>query len=528
VFQHDDVGAAWSKVGSGTVIELVVDACRRNPNVPAMAFEDGPTLTCQELLDAVEQFAGYLRRRCSPGERIAIMMRNRAEFMIVWIASMAARTTLVSVNTAFQEEDASHVISDSDAALIIAEDEFRPVVEKVRQRCRSVREVIYVSAPEPYGLAQGSLGGRSLRLGRKMGDRGDIANIYYTSGSTGPPKGCMLDHEYWLRFADVFLRLYDLGPTDRLLCCLQFFYGDPPWQLVAALRAGAPLIVMRRFSVSRFFPVVREHRVSALFSIASIPTLLLKAPPSLADRGHSVRFGVHLGIPPNLHSDFHRRWGFPWVEGYGLTETGLVVAMPLDLGDEMEGRGSIGIPCPEVSIRIADEAGAELPAGETGEILVQAPGIMRGYLNRPDATEEVLRGGWFHTGDLAWRDERGFLYFVGRIKDLIRRNGVNIAAAEVEQVLRAHPKVLDAAVVPAPDELRGEEVKAFLVPVDASEPPQMHELSDFCASRLASFKVPRFVELCSEFPRTPSMRVKKEALRALPAVGAATWDREAS
>jgi len=237
---------------------------------------------------------------------------------------------------------------------------------------------------------------------------------------------------------------------------------------------------------------------------------------------------VHLGIPPNLHQEFHDRWGFPWAEGYGLTETGLVVAMPLELAEEMVGRGSIGLPCPEVQIRLIDESGHDVPSGETGQILVRAPGMMRGYLNRPDAAAEVLRDGWLYTGDLGWRDENGFLYFVGRIKDLIRRNGVNIAAAEVEQVLRAHPGVLDAAVVPVADELRGEEVKAFIVPVDATAPPTLDELADYCASKLASFKVPRYVELCEGFPRTPSMRVAKEALRAQPAIGPATWDREQS
>lgn len=519
-------GEPWSKVGSRTVLDLVVDSCRRQPNVPAMIFEDGPSVTCEELLQAAERFAGALRKVCAPGERIAIMMTNRAEFMFAWIASMAARNTLVSVNTALQEEDARHVIVDSESVLIIAEAQFRPVVEKILPRCPSVREVLFVSADEPHGLDEFSVEGRPAQLRRSAADRYDIANIYYTSGTTGPPKGCMLDHRYWLRFSDVFLRLYDVGPTDRLLCCLQFFYGDPPWQLLAALRAGAPLIVMRRFSVSRFWRVVREHQVSVLFSIASIPTLLLKAPPSLADRGHAVRFAVHLGIPPDLHQEFHERWGFPWIEGYGLTETGLVVGMPQALGYEKTGSGLIGLPCPEVDIRVIDEAGTDVPAGESGELLVRAPGIMRGYLNRPDATEDALRDGWFHTGDLGSRDPEGFIAFLGRAKDIIRRNGVNIAAAEVEQVLRAHPNVLDAAVIPVPDALRGEDVKAVIVPVDAGAPPAMSDLVDFCTVRLADFKVPRFIELRDQLPRTPSMRVRKDLLKAEPATSQQTWDRE--
>lgn len=515
---------AWSRISSETVIDLVAESCRRNPTVPAMVFEDGLKVTCQDLLTAAERFAGVLRGHCAPGERVAIMMTNRAEFMIAWIASMAARTTLVSLNTALQDLDALHVLTDSEAAVLIVEEQFRPLADRVVPRCPALREVITVSGPEPFGFDHLTASGRA-GLGRKSVERSDIANIYYTSGSTGPPKACMLDHEYWLRFADVFLRLYEVGPTDRLLCCLQFFYGDPPWQLLAALRAGAPLIVMRKFSVSRFWDVIRRHQVSVLFTIASIPTLLLKAAPSLADRGHSVRFAVHLGIPPNLHRDFHERWGFPWIEGYGLTETGLVVGMPMELAHEMEGSGAIGLACPEVEVRIVNEADEDVAAGNTGEILVNAPGMFRGYLNREDATAEALQDGWFRTGDIASRDDDGFLYFVGRAKDVIRRSGVNIAAAEVEQVLRAHPNVLDAAVVPVADQLRGEEVKAFVLAVDPAAPPSGADLADFCAARLADFKVPRYIEFCSEFPRTPSMRVRKELLRELPSVSATTWER---
>jgi len=454
------------------------------------------------------------------------MMTNRAEFMIAWFASMAARTTLVSLNTALQQEDALHVITDSEAAIVIAEEQFRPVLESVVARAPSVREVLYVASEEPFGLDQFRVDGRRVSLGRKGAERTDVTNVYYTSGTAGPPKGCMLDHEYWLRFADVFLRLYDVGPTDRVLCCLQFFYGDPPWQLVAALRAGAPLIVMRKFSVSRFWRVVREHQVSVLFTIASIPTLLLKAPESLADLGHSVRFGVHLGIPPTLHEQFHDRWGFPWIEGYGLTETGLVIGMPKELAYEKEGSGLIGVPCPEVSVRIVDPSGDDVAVGEAGEIVIQAPGIMRGYLNRPEATAETLRDGWFHTGDLGSLDADGFVAFLGRAKDIVRRNGVNVAAAEIEEVLRSHPRVLDAAVTPVPDDLRGEEVKAFVTPVESGDPPSMRDLVGFCSAKLADFKVPRFIELIPELPRTPSMRVMKEVLRDRPHSSPSTWDRE--
>jgi carnitine-CoA ligase len=286
---------------------------------------------------------------------------------------------------------------------------------------------------------------------------------------------------------------------------------------------------MRRFSVSRFWDVVREHDVTRLFGLASIPSLLLKAPADPRDREHRIQFALQIGVPTANQAELHERWGFPWIEGYGLTETGLVVGMPLEHGPEMTGSGSIGIPCPEVEVRICDDEGSETATNEPGEITLKAPGLLLRYWNRPDATAEVFKDGWFHTGDIGRRDERGFLFFMGRKKDIIRRSGENVAAVEVEELLRSHAAILEAAVVPVADELRGEEVKAYVALVEdgGQEKLPPREIVEFCAQRLAKHKVPRYIEYRIEpFPRTPSMRVKKSDLLAEPAT-AAVWDREA-
>ena len=286
---------------------------------------------------------------------------------------------------------------------------------------------------------------------------------------------------------------------------------------------------MRRLSISRFWNVVADHGVTQLFGSASLPALLLKRPPNEAE-GRSVRFSVHVGIPRNLHADLVARWGFDWVEAYGLTETGLVVAMPLEFAQEMIGSGAIGLPCEGVDVMVAEDDGQPVPVGTPGELLLRAPGLMFGYLNAPEATAHVFRGGWFHTGDLVTADEQGFLYFVGRIKDIIRRSGENVAAVEVEEILRQHPAVLDAAVVAVPDEIRGEEVKAFVALVPGTDPSEIlpQELVDHCALSLARFKVPRYIEYVSgEFPRTPSMRIKKNELVARSTeVDGGHWDSE--
>jgi crotonobetaine/carnitine-CoA ligase len=525
--RHEHAGAAWSAVPAGTVIELVRNACLSEPGRPLLIFEDGLTLTRGQLLDRVERFAGALRDRVRPGERVAIVLDNRAEFMIAWLAVVALRATLVSVNPAVREHDARHVLRDSEAVLAIVGSPNQALLEAVRGDFALLRELIVVAEGEPDGLPIAEAGAR-FTLDQAGCERDDITNVYYTSGTTGPPKGCMVDHEWWLRTVDIDLRLHPKGPDDRMLCCLQFYYADPGWQVLAALQCGGAVVVMRRFSVSRFWDVVRANDVTEILGIASIPILLLKAPRSDRDRQHKVKRALQVAVPANLHRELVDRWGFPWVDGYGITEGNFVTRVPLDAADEMTGSGSIGIACPEVSIRLVDDEGGEVPVGATGEFLVKGPGLMRGYLSRPEATAKALRHGWLHTGDLGRRDERGYYYFVGRKKDIIRRSGENLAAAEVEEVLRSHPKVLDVAVLGVPDELRGEEVKAFILPVEghteATVPPE--ELAAWCAERLAAYKVPRYIEYrTTDFPRTPSMRVQKDLLRTADG-HARVWDRE--
>jgi crotonobetaine/carnitine-CoA ligase len=508
------------------VVTLAVEGLERHPDRPILAFDDGLEVTRAELLDRIEVLAGYLGGRVRAGEHVAIMLENRTEFFVAWIAVNACGAALVSVNTSAGEHDLGHVLRDSGAVMAIVGEEFQELVA----RCAGpdCREILVVSGAEPDGFAAAIAGGDRLRLRDIAVDPDAVTNVYYTSGTTGPPKGCTVAHDYWIRFLELYLGLYGLDEDDRVLCCLKFFYNDPPWLFLTSLHAGTTLVVQRRFSVSRFWDVVDHHGVTRLFGLAAIPSLLLTAEPSPRDRSHGVEFALHIGIPAQQHAAFVERWGFPWLEGYGLTESGLVIAMPPACADEMTGSGSIGVPCPGVEVRLVDEAGADVETGEPGEILLRAPGLMRGYLNRPEATAEALdRDGWLRTGDLARRDERGFVYFLGRRKDIVRRSGENVAAAEVEEVLRAHPHVVDAAIVPVPDELRGEEVLAH-VELGHEGAVEPGELVEFCSERLSAHKVPRYIRFRTEpFPRTPSMRIRKRELSAPeedPLAGA--WDRE--
>ena len=503
-------------------------SCERFPEKPAIVCDDGLTITRRELLTRAEAFAAFLAERVSPGEKVAAMLTNRVEFMVVFFAVTATRGVLVSLSPTSQHHDAGHILRDSEARLVIAEREHERLLEQLRPDCPALREIVYLDDAEPTGLDK--FRGRansSFPLEGAACEPADITHIYYTSGTTGSPKGCMLDHTWWRRVLDISFRLNPKTPDDRVLCCVPFYYADAALFLLQVLQSGGTLIVMRKFSVSRFWSVVGEYGVTTFSSIGGMTTMLLKATPSAAERDHGVKYVIATGVPPSVHQELVERFGFPWLENYGSTEAGICARMPVEHAGRMTGSGSMGVATPETETRLVDEAGNDVPTGSPGQLLVRNPGMFRGYLNRPEETAEAMSDGWYHTGDIVRVDESGFFYFVGRIKDIIRRSGENVAAAEVEEVLRAHPKVHDAAVVPEPDEIRGEEVKAFvrLMSDESSESVPPTELIEWCSGRLAQFKIPRYVVYRTrDFPRTPSLRVRKDELRQEEVTA---WDRYA-
>jgi crotonobetaine/carnitine-CoA ligase len=494
-----------------------------------MIFEDGLVVTRGELLDQAERFAGYLAARTAPGDRIAVMLETRAEFMVALAAVLAVRCALVPMNPAAGDHDAGHVLRDSGAVIVLVDSRGKDLIERLKASCPVLRDIVVLQEAEPMGLAAyGSDAGR-VRLADSGARREDIATIHYTSGTTGMPKGCMLGHDWWLRVCDVHLRMTEHRPDDRHLCCVPFHYVDSLFPLLCILHAGEALVVMRRFSVSRFWQVAHDHGATLVYLIASMPILLLKQATSAIERQHRLRMVVCLAVPAALHRQLVDRFGVPFLDGYGSTEAGWVTRVPWEEAEASIGSGSMGAAVPECELRVVDEADHDLAVGREGELLIHAPGLFAGYLNQPEVTAAAMRGGWYHTGDIVRADARGFYYFLGRKKDIVRRGGENIACAEVEAVLRTHPKIRDAAVIPVPDEIRGEEAKAYVLLVEGCSagdlPPA--DIVAHCASHLAPFKVPRFIGYrAADFPRTPSMRVRKEDLKAVGDLTADSWDRE--
>ena len=494
----------------------------RWPDRAALVFDEtGESITFSEVASRVDRIAAALAGiGVHRGDRVAIMLPNRAEWPLAWLGTARAGAVTVPLNPGYRTADAEFVLDHARVRAVVTMRELVPLLLEVRASIGAVFEILCVD-----GEAGGHTRDLAALIEAHAGDApptGDIdadtlANVQYTSGTTGEPKGCMLSNSWFMRFAWRVVVLHDgLDDTDVILTSQPFHYVDPQWNLAVALLSGATLVVLDRFHPSTFWNKVRAYRVTWFYCLGVMPKLMLNAPPSPLDREHSVKRVVCSAIPPADHADIETRWGVPWYDAFGMTESGLDIAVERVDHDDTAGTGCIGTPMPGREARVVDADDRPVPAGEPGELVLRGVGLMDGYYRNPQATTEAFRNGWLHTGDVVRRDERGRLYYLTRLKDMIRRSGENIAAAEVEGVIMRHPGVRLAAVLAVEDDLRGEEVMAYVVlcedmPRDAAT---VAALSAFCAERLARFKVPRYWKYRDDLPRTPSERIRKEVLRA--------------
>ena len=469
-----------------TLVDLLDRAAADLAHRPAWTVDlpgsEPTTLTFADVGRRTGELASALRARgVVPGDRVGVMLGNTVEFPLVWLALARLGAAMVPLNTRYRSDDVAHLLSDAGVRLVVA----RPEHEGLLSAYAEVVGPADLVADADHPWVQHALDPRT------------VVNVQYTSGTTGRPKGCLLDHTYWTTLGGSMLTEDPhLGPDDVLLTAQPFSYVDPQWNVVAALMAGAHLVVLDGFHPSTFWVKVREHEVTYFYCLASMPVLLLKMPPDPADRDHRVRAIQCSAIPPALHAELEERWGVPWSEAFGMTETGADIRVSAAEHDELVGSGCLGRPAAHREARI-DAA---------GQLWLRGSGMMQGYLGHPSPFDE---DGWFPTGDLARVDDQGRFYLAGRLKDMIRRSGENIAAVEVEEVLLGHPAVRLAAVIGVPDEVRGEEVAAYVVAPGATP----EELTAWCAERLAPFKVPSVWRFRDELPLTASHRVEKAALR---------------
>ncbi|WP_063009449.1 AMP-binding protein [Nocardia nova] len=443
-----------------------------------------------------------------PGDRVAIMLPNVVHWPVVWLAALKAGAVVVPINSSYRRVDLDFVLRDSGARIVFTDAERAALVAEVRATDDELGGIGVIDVADDGSEAFPD------EAPLVPADAETLANLQYTSGTTGFPKACMLTHDYWVRLSWICAGATGLGPDDVILTSQPFSYMDPQWNTALALTVGAPLVVLPRFSASTFMADVRRHGVTFFYVLGSMPTLLFKQPRTPEDRDNKLRAVLCSGIPVALHAALEQRWGAPWREIYGMTESGADLFSPFD-DRAAVGSGSLGHPLPTKQVRVVDANNIDVPDGAQGELIVSGRPMMTGYWNRPDATAAVLRDGWLHTGDLVVRRPDGGTVLVGRIKDMVRRGGENVACAEVEAALERDDRVVAAAVVAEPDDILGEEIKAFIQLHGgvAADHATAEDILRQARTQLARFKVPRYVEFVADFPRTPSERVAKPALK---------------
>jgi crotonobetaine/carnitine-CoA ligase len=447
--------------------------------------------------------------------------------LLVKLACNKLGISWVPLNPDYRVAELVFVLSDSDAVLTIASPRrMDAMVAAVAELAVAVPVVEWSTELVEFPSASKPASASSVGLiGGSVGPTAE-ASLLYTSGTTGAPKGCIMSHEYELMMGEWYAtrgglltmreggeRVYNPLPLFHVNAGIIQFYG--------MMLTGNCMVIPERFSRSRWWREVRETRATGCHYLGVVVPVLMNELPSAGDQEHDLRWGLGAGVEPTLHRAFEERFGFPLVEVWGMTEMCRVLAAchePRQIDTRAMGR-----PQPTLEVRVVDEDDRDVAIGESGEMVVRhsaetpRKGCFSGYLNRPDETELAWRGGWFHTGDTVRQDAGGMLYFVDRKKNIIRRSGENIAAAEVEAVLQALGEVSQVAVVPVADNMRDEEVLAAVVlneGVSGGDDGAMlaRRLFDACFEQLAYYKAPGWIVFIDELPVTGTQKVLKHMI----------------
>jgi len=494
--------------------KLLENCLERTPENLAVIFGEH-RVSYRRLIEASERLAGGLAMLgIGRGDRVALMLPNVPQFPISFFAILKLGAAVVPVNVMFKEAEVRYILEDSEAKAIIAWGSFEKEVLKAVEGLQTCSRVIFLAEKVPPGTVNFTrllLQSPSLKETVATGEN-DTALILYTAGVTGRPKGAELTHTNTYSNATSCRQLLQVVSEDRVLGALPLFHAFATTLVMnTAFAAGATVVLLPRFDPQAFIEAVALEKVTIIPGVPTLFRAVLDAAVPTVDFS-SVRLCLSGGapLPKELLEEFEERFGLAIFEGYGLSEASPVVSFnPIDHSRKP---GSIGIPIPGLAMRIVDEEGHEVRPNQVGEIVVQGPNVMKGYLNRPEATKEVLRNGWLHTGDLGRMDEEGYFYIVDRKKDVIIKGGFAVYPREVEEVLHGHPQVEEAAVIGVPDTVQGEEVKAFVVlKPDSSVRPG--ELIAYCKERMAVYKTPKYVQFLPSLPKSATGKVLKTKLR---------------
>ena len=498
------------------VASLADDAFTRNGDYPVLWFE-GTWYGSGALHHATTSAATGLRDLgVQPGDRVVVTMLNCPEVGITYNAAWRAGAAVVPVLFLLTAEEVAHILRDSEAVAIVTTPELLPKVQEAVAQAHSVRHVICVGGSDASGIVDFA----SLTTAEPMpapydAAADDVAVILYTSGTTGHPKGVLLSHDNLISMARAAHAASDLGDGNVGLAALPLSHSYGISATLGSTFSKGSAAMLRWFDAGESLRLIEQFKVTVTAFVPTMMVYLLDHPDAATRDTSSLRWVISGGaaLPVEVQRDFEKRFGCTVLQGYGLSESSAQCAFNRKDAPRL---GSVGQPVPGVEVRIVDDDGGDVPLGELGEIIMRGHNVMLGYRNMPEATAEVLRNGWLHSGDVGRLDDDGYLYVVERKKDLIIRGGFNILPRDVEEVLHEHPAVAQAAVIGVPDRRMGEQVRAY-VQLKAGATATPEELMAFSRERLAAFKTPSSVELVPALPLNAIGKVLKRQLRDMVA-----------
>jgi long-chain acyl-CoA synthetase len=499
------------------------ESARQHPKKPALIV--GDTVIPYEVAHAyVQKFAGALEKLgVKRGQHVALMLPNVPHFVFAYYACHYLGAPVVPLNVLLTGDEVAYHLTDSDAVALVVWEGFLEAGQAGFARVDGCKHLIIAKAnPTDVTAPEGALNMTAMiASGAPMAEFADTqpdetAVILYTSGTTGRPKGAELSHFNLFYNAEYASTVLSPATSDSVaLAVLPLFhsFGQTCVQN-ATLRAGGTLVLLPRFEPKLAFELMHKHRVTLFAGVPTMYFALLNYPEASQYDLSSLQYCLSGGsaMPTEVMRAFDEKYSVNVLEGYGLSETSPVASFNL-LGRPKK-IGSIGVPIGYVEFKLVDEKGATISEPMVpGEICIRGPNVMKGYYKRPEATAEVLKGGWFSTGDVAHRDAEGYYFIVDRKKDMIIRGGFNVYPREIEELLYAHPAVLEAAVIGVKHESHGEEVKAVLA-LKPGHKASAEDIIAYCKDKLAAYKYPRLVEFRESLPKTATGKILKRELRS--------------
>ncbi|MGH3960955.1 class I adenylate-forming enzyme family protein [Mycobacterium sp.] len=474
------------------------------PDCRATQDPQGPCLADDDVEFDNEQFAAAVRRAAAalqthgvcPGDVVAVLLPNTSALVVTLFAAWHLGAAVTPVNPALVPAEVAYQVSDAAAKVLVVDTvpDFEVSAPTVLTTCDLATHPVMADAPT------------------EASDEA-LALLIYTSGTTGRPKGVMLDHANLNANCRMAIDAVKLTSVDHSLLILPLFHANGiVVGTLSPLLAGGRVTIAGRFSPKTFFDRLERSRATYFSAVPTIYTMLADLPPQVQPDTSSVRFGICGAAPASIEllDKFYDRYGIPLLEGYGLSEG--TCASTLNPLDGVRKPGTVGLPLPGQTVRIADANGEPVPDGKTGEVLIGGPNVMRGYLNRPEETAKTLVDGWLHTGDIGRLDEDGYLVLVDRAKDMIIRGGENIYPKEIETVIYQLPQIAEAAVVGRPSEKYGEEPVLF-VALNSHATLTGDEIAEHAQRNLSKYKLPATITILQELPKNPVGKIDKPSLR---------------